>query len=629
MEARAQVADRDVRQTRFGLTIAALGIVFGDIGTSPLYAFRACFDAVSGVVVDESSVFGVLSLIFWALALVITVKYVSIVLRADNDGEGGVLALTTLVLRERRPERAGMVALVGLAGCALFYGDGVITPAVTVLGAVEGLAVAAPTFEAAVVPVSIVILLALFKLQRRGTGAIGRLFGPLMLVWFLTLAALGIRAIAWHPDVLAAANPFYALRFFSDHVGVAFAVLGAVFLAVTGGEALYADLGHFGRKPIVSGWFIVVWPCLLLNYFGQGALLLTRPDALENPFYLLAPEWGVVPLLLLATAASVIASQAVISGVFTISQQCQQLGLIPRLTIRHSSSTAIHQVYVPAVNWLVCAATMALVLGFRSSGAIANAYGVGVSITMLIDSVLVLMLLHGAARPSARTGQALIWLVLALDVTFVAASLLKIPTGGWFPIVFGTVLFVLMRIWREGRLRVTARMQREERTVEWFQQCLKERPPARVKGLAVFLTGSTQGIPKTLVRNLRLNNVLHEHTVLLTISTERAPRVMRGSRIQIEPVIPGVVRVRARVGFMEVPQVPALLQEAERAGLGVRTDDAVYFVGHDDVVITDARGMAHWRKLVFLFLANNSQFIGNSFGIPAARLMQVGGQVEI
>ena len=618
----------DKASSRVGLTIAALGIVFGDIGTSPLYAFRACFAAVSGVSVDQASVYGVLSLIFWALAMVITVKYVSIVLRADNDGEGGVLALTTLVLRERRPEHAGAVAFIGLAGCALFYGDGVITPAVTVLGAVEGLAVAAPTLEAAVVPVSIVILFVLFKIQRRGTGAIGRLFGPLMLLWFLTLAALGIRSILAYPDVLAAANPLYAIRFFADHVGVAFAVLGAVFLAVTGGEALYADLGHFGRRPIVRAWFILVWPCLLLNYFGQGALVLTNPDAINNPFYLLAPEWGIVPLLVLATAASVIASQAVISGVFTISQQCQQLGLIPRLTIHHSSSTAINQVYVPAVNWLVCAATIGLVLGFRSSSSITNAYGVGVSVTMLIDSLLVLMLLQVASRP-ARLAQTLIWVVVVLDFTFVCASLLKVPSGGWFPIAFGTTIFVLMRVWREGRLRVTERMQREERTVEWLQQCLKEQPPARVKGLAVFLTGSAQGIPKTLVRNLRLNNVLHEHNVLLTISTERVPRVMRGSRIQIEPVVPGVVRVRARVGFMEVPQVPALLQEAERAGLGVRTDDAVYFVGHDDVVITDARGMARWRKLLFLFLANNSQFIGNSFGIPPARLMQVGGQVQI
>ena len=619
----------DKTSSRIGLTIAALGVVFGDIGTSPLYAFRACFAAVSGVSVDQASVYGVLSLIFWALAMVITVKYVSIVLRADNEGEGGVLALTTLVLRERRPEHAAAIAFIGLAGCALFYGDGVITPAVTVLGAVEGLAVAAPTLESAVVPVSIVILLALFKIQRRGTGAIGRLFGPLMLLWFLTLAALGIRVILAHPDVLAAVNPLYAIRFFAAHVGVAFAVLGAVFLAVTGGEALYADLGHFGRRPIVRAWFTLVWPCLLLNYFGQGALVLTNPDAVNNPFYLLAPEWGIVPLLVLATAASVIASQAVISGVFTIAQQCQQLGLIPRLTIHQTSSTSINQVYVPAVNWLVCAATIALVLGFRSSSSLTHAYGVGVSVTMLIDSLLVLMLLQIASRPAARTSQTLIWVVLVLDFTFVCASLLKIPSGGWFPIAFGTAIFGLMRVWREGRLRVTERMQREERTVEWLQQSLKEQPPARVNGLAIFLTGAAQGIPKTLVRNLRLNNVLHEHNVLLTISTERVPRVMRGSRIQIEPVVPGVVRVRARVGFMEVPQVPALLQEAERAGLGIRTDHAVYFVGHDDVVITDARGMARWRKLLFLFLANNSQFIGNSFGIPPARLMQVGGQVEI
>src|SRR6187551_4005136 len=384
----------DKTSSRIGLTIAALGVVFGDIGTSPLYAFRACFAAVSGVSVDQASVYGVLSLIFWALAMVITVKYVSIVLRADNEGEGGVLALTTLVLRERRPEHAAAIAFIGLAGCALFYGDGVITPAVTVLGAVEGLAVAAPTLESAVVPVSIVILLALFKIQRRGTGAIGRLFGPLMLLWFLTLAALGIRTILAHPDVLAAVNPLYAIRFFAAHVGVAFAVLGAVFLAVTGGEALYADLGHFGRRPIRVAWFAVVFPALLMNYFGQGALLIVNPETIENPFFRMVPSFALYPVVLLSTCATVIASQALISGVYSLTSQATMLGFLPRFSIRHTSAHERGQIYIPSVNYVLMFAAIGLVLGFKSSTALAAAYGIAVTLTMIITTVLAFFLVR-------------------------------------------------------------------------------------------------------------------------------------------------------------------------------------------------------------------------------------------
>jgi KUP system potassium uptake protein len=620
-----------VLNPRLAIVVAAVGVVFGDIGTSPLYALRACFVAAAGIPLNDAAVFGVLSLIFWALALIISVKYVGIVLRADNDGEGGVLALTTLVLKdkERAQERAKLIGLIGLAGCALFYGDGVITPAVTVLGALEGLAVAAPSLERFVVPLSLIVLLWLFSFQKRGTGAIGRLFGPFMLVWFITLAALGLRMIITNPSILMAANPFYAIQFLGAHAAVGFAVVGAVFLVVTGGEALYADLGHFGRTPIARAWFVLVWPCLLLNYFGQGALLLAQPAAVANPFYLLAPAWAVVPLLLLATAASVIASQAVISGVFAITQQCQQLGLIPRLRIHYSSSESIGQVYVPAVNWLLCVTTLALVIGFRSSEAIAHAYGVGVSFTMLIDSLLMILLFLGLAQTRARTSLAVMCVVLAIDLAFVAANLLKVPTGGWFPLLFGLLVFWLMRTWQIGRVIVTDRMRREERTVESFIEFLSTTPPVRVPGLAVFLTSSTRGIPRTLVRNVKLNGVLREHTVLLTVATERIPRLLRGSRIQIEQVVPGVVRVIARVGFMEMPNVPKLLQEAERAGLGARTEDAVYFVGHDDIVLSDAPGMWRWRKLVFLFLAHNSQFAGTSFGIPPTRLMEVGGQVEI
>lgn len=619
----------ELKHPALSSTVAAIGVVFGDIGTSPLYALRACFADVSGVAVTPHSVLGVLSLIFWSLTLVISVKYVSIILRADNNGEGGVLALTTRVLNERPMRGTATIAVLGLIGCALFYGDGVITPAVTVLGAIEGLSIVAPGLSHAVLPISLVALLWLFALQRRGTGAIGRLFGPMMVIWFLVLAGLGLHGMSSHPIVLTAVNPLYAIGFFAEHAGVAFAVFGAVFLTVTGGEALYSDLGHFGRKPIVRAWFFLVWPCLLLNYFGQGALLLETPSAISNPFYLLAPEWSRVPLVILATAASVIASQAVISGVFAITQQCQRLGYVPRLRILHSSATTIGQVYVPAVNWLICASTLALAIGFGSSARIAHAYGVGVSCTMLIDTVLLLILLWGSAQQTARVQFGILCGLLLLDVAFVLANFDKVPTGGWFPLVFGFLVFGVMRTWQHGRTIVTEKMRREERPVERFLERLKREPPLRAPGVAVFPTSNTTGIPRTLVRNLKMNGVLHENTIILSVTTERVPRVMEGQRIKVQTLDEGLYRVMVRTGYMEIPNVPKLLKSAQTFGLPVRTEDAVYFLGRDDIVIGSPRGMARWRKKLFLFLARNSQYAAASFGIPSSRVMEVGGQVEI
>ena len=605
-----------------------MGVVFGDIGTSPLYALRACFSDVAGVEVNTANVLGILSLIFWSLALVISVKYIGIILRADNDGEGGVLALTTRVLNERPMRGTATIATLGLIGCALFYGDGVITPAVTVLGAIEGVSVATPAFERAVLPLSIVALLWLFTLQRRGTGAIGRLFGPMMCVWFLVLALLGARSIVAHPLVLSAVNPFYALEFFSNHAGVAFAVLGAVFLTVTGGEALYSDLGHFGRRPIATAWFAVVWPCLLLNYFGQGALLLSAPQAIVNPFYLLAPAWALVPLLILATAASIIASQAVISGVFAITQQCQQLGYLPRLRILHSSAAAVGQVYVPAVNWLICIATIGLAVGFGSSSRITHAYGVGVSCTMLIDTILILILLSGAPGRAGRLQFILLCGLLLLDSAFVLSNFDKVPTGGWFPLLFGLTVFGVMRTWQHGRQIVTDKMRREERPVARFLEKIEREPPLRAPGVAVFPTSNTTAIPRTLVRNLKMNGVMHEHTIIFSVITERIPRVGESGRYKVQTLAPGLYRVVVRMGFMEFPEVPKLLRGAQQ-WLPVRTDDAVYFLGRDDIVIGTPRGMPRWRKKLFLFLARNAQYAASSFGIPPSRVMEVGGQVEI
>jgi KUP system potassium uptake protein len=610
------------------LTVAAMGVVFGDIGTSPLYALRACFSDVAGVSVNAPSVLGILSLIFWSLLLVISVKYVGIILRADNDGEGGVLALTTRVLNEMPMRGTAVIATLGLIGCALFYGDGVITPAVTVLGAIEGLSIAAPSLGHAVLPLAILALIWLFWLQRRGTGAIGRLFGPIMLLWFLVLAGLGVRSIALQPVVLEAVNPLYAIWFFGEHSAVAFAVFGAVFLTVTGGEALYSDLGHFGRRPIAMAWYTIVWPCLLLNYFGQGALLLTSPQAITNPFYLLAPEWALFPMVVLATAASIIASQAVISGVFTITQQCQQLGYIPRVRVLHSSASLIGQVYVPAVNWLSCVATIALAIGFGSSARITHAYGVGVSCTMLIDTILIFLLLWGATRHRDRLQLFVVCGLLALDAAFVVSNMDKVPTGGWFPLAFGFAVFGVMKTWQRGRLIVVDKMRREERPVTAFLEMLEREPPVRVEGVAVFPTSNTTGIPRTLVRNLKMNGVLHEHTIIFSLVTERVPRVSEGGRVKVQTLAPGLYRVIARMGFMEFPEVPKLLRAAQQ-WLPVRTDDAVYFLGRDDIVIGTPRGMHRWRKKLFLFLARNSQYAASSFGIPPSRLMEVGGQVEI
>ena len=612
-----------------GITIAALGVVFGDIGTSPLYALRTCFRDAGATQLNLLSVLGVLSLIFWSLALIISTKYVSIVLRADNRGEGGVLALTTLVLSKAPQRSAALLATLGLIGCALFFGDGVITPAISVLSAIEGLELIAPGMEHAVVPLALVVLLVMFSVQKRGTAKIGRAFGPVMMLWFTTLSVLGAVSIAANPSILVAANPYYAVIFLINHSGIALVIFAAVFLSVTGGEALYTDLGHFGRRPISRAWFIIVWPALLLNYFGQGALLLRDPSAVRNPFFLLAPSELLLPLVLLSTAATIIASQAVISGVFSITRQCQQLGYLPRLRIEHSSADSIGQVYVPTINALLCVVTLGLVLAFQTSDNLAGAYGVGVSTTMLIDSILMLVLLSTRSGGDAKFQFALMLLLALVEVGFVLGNFGKIPDGGWFPVLYGLIVFTVMRTWRTGRTIVSERMGREERSVAAFLDMVEKTKPARVDRVAVFLSSNATGIPRTLVRNLKNNHVLHAHTVLLAVTTEPVPRVLRGARLQVETIAPGLYRVHAHIGFMETANVPKLLRDAERLGLDFRTADAIYFLGRDDIVVGTRRGMAPWRKRLFVFLANNSQFASAHFGIPPERLMEAGGQVEI
>jgi KUP system potassium uptake protein len=629
-------AERYGAQHRHGeplsvLSIGALGVVFGDIGTSPLYALKTCMEAVKGTGGGPDTVLGILSLIFWAITLVVTVKYVGLVLRADNRGEGGVLALTALVVNEGRARYPVLLAALGLAGCAFFYGDGTITPAVSVLSAIEGLELANPEFSKAVVGLSVLVLIVLFAAQRRGTGSIGTLFGPVMLVWFVVIGALGFAKIIEHPEVLRAFNPLYGVLLVARHPAVGMLVLAAVFLAVTGGEALYADLGHFGRQPIRLVWYALVWPALTLNYFGQGALLLGDPKAVENPFYLLAPPALLIPLVVLATAATIIASQAVISGVFSMTQQALQLGFLPRMKVAQTSASSIGQIYVPAVNGILCIATLGLVIAFKSSDNLANAYGIAVVCTMLITAVLLVVLLFGRAATDVRSR----WLLLlalpfvVIDGLFLAANVEKIPNGGWFPLLFGFAVFMTMRTWMRGRTVVSEHMRRQERSVTGFLEELERLHPQQVPGTAVFLSSNAGAVPRTLTRNVRYNGVMHQHTVLMSVLTERIPRVARGGRLKVTRLAEQLWRVEAHLGFMERADVPRLLREAERLGLGFRTDNATYFLGRDDVVVSSPRGMARWRKRLFLFLARNAEFAGAHFGIPPERIIELGGQVQI
>ncbi len=615
------------------LALGALGIVYGDIGTSPLYAFRTCVQALgdTGGNVPLPVVLGLLSLIFWAITLVVTVKYVGIVMNADNRGEGGVLALTALVVNEGRPKHPWLLGALGLAGCAFFYGDGTITPAVSVLSAIEGLELVDPNFAKAVVPLSVVVLIALFAGQRHGTGRIGRLFGPIMLVWFTVLGVLGFAQIVRHPGVLIAISPWYAIQFLVSHPAIGGAVASAVFLAVTGGEALYADLGHFGKKPIRLAWFVLVWPALILNYFGQGALILSNPAAAADPFYYLAPPALLMPLVVLATAATIIASQAVISGVFSMTQQALQLGFLPRMKVLQTSDEAIGQIYVPAVNTLLGIATVGLVLWFKSSDALAGAYGIAVVCTMVITSVLNDVLL-AHRRKLDRTAGIMLAVALPmglLDIAFMMTNVEKIPQGGWFPLLCGLAVFITMRSWMIGRKVVEDQSGRHEQPVKTFLDKLEQSPVTVVPGTAVFMTSRTGAVPSTLTRNVHCNGVLHEHTVLLTVVTERIPRVARGGRLKVTRLGPHLWGVEVHIGFVERADVPRLLREAERLGLGFRTENATYFLGRDDIILSSPRGMARWRKRLFVFMDRNAEFAGTHYSLPPERIIELGGQVEI
>ncbi|HEY0788936.1 MAG TPA: KUP/HAK/KT family potassium transporter, partial [Thermoanaerobaculia bacterium] len=543
----------------FALSLASLGIVYGDIGTSPLYALRECFAPEHHLAPTPANVFGVLSLIVWALIIVITVKYVAFVMRADNQGEGGIVALMSLIDPKPGARRRALLLAVGLFGAALLYGDGMITPAISVLSAVEGLEVSTPLLRPYIVPITVAILIALFVVQKRGTAGIGKVFGPITLAWFAVIAALGVRQVAGHPEILLSVNPVHGLRFFAANGVTGFFVLGAVFLVVTGGEALYADMGHFGARPIRLTWFVVVLPALLLNYFGQGALILADPRSVRNPFYLLAPDWFLYPLVALATMATVIASQALISGAFSLTSEAMQMGLTPRMEIEHTSARTIGQIYIPGVNWGLMVACIGLVIGFRSATNLASAYGVAVTGTMVITTLLFFVVIRERWRWPLAASAAIAGIFLAVDVSFLAANIVKIDDGGWFPLLAGAIVFTLMSTWKRGRDLLDERLRTESLPLELFVSSVRAHPPTRVPGIAVFLHRNPEGTPTALLHSIKHYKVLHEDVVLLTVETERVPHLSEKDRGTVEPFGSGIWRVRLHYGFMETPNIPAAL----------------------------------------------------------------------
>jgi len=611
------------------VTIAALGVVYGDIGTSPLYAVRQSLVDFGDL--SEQAILGALSLIVWALALIVTVKYVIVIMRADNRGEGGLLALTALVLRtaRRSQKRYIWIMAAGLVGAALFYGDGVITPAISVLSAVEGLNVATPLFEAYVIPISLVLLIGLFLMQSRGTASVGRLFGPVMLVWFAVLALLGIWGIAQQPRILLALNPGYGVAVLSDGSWRGFVMLGAVFLAVTGTEALYADMGHFGRKALRTAWLRLVFPALLLNYFGQGALLLGNPRALENPFYRLAPEWGLYPLVVLASIATIIASQAVISGAFSITRQAVQLGYLPRFEVRHTSEQEIGQVYVPRINSLLLVAVIILVLGFRSSGNLGAAYGIAVSGMMAITTGLAFLSMRDRGWSLSLAVPVFASFAL-VDLTFLSANLLKILEGGWFPIVVAALVFAVMATWWRGRRMLAEKRARDAMMLQEFVAALRPDHPTRIPGTAIFMTRDLAHVPLALLHALKHYKVLHQRVVMMQVETEDVPHVPEEQRLEIGELGNGFYTIRLRYGFMDQPNVVRALAQCRIGGLRFNLMETSFIIGREKLRPRPRRTTFwRWRDRLFILMSNNMLDATEFFRIPPNRVVELGGQIEI
>ena len=614
------------------IALAALGVVFGDIGTSPLYTMKEVFLAGHHpLTLNPGNVYGILSLITWALILIVSVKYVAFIMRADNRGEGGIMALLALASRnvEGNKKKQRNIMLLGILGACMFYADGMITPAISVLSAVEGLEIAAPHLHQIIVPITLMVLFGLFWAQSKGTAVVGAFFGPIMLLWFGTLGVLGVINIAHDATILNALNPIYAVHFFTSQPWIAFVALGSVVLAVTGAEALYADMGHFGRFPIRLAWFCFVLPALILNYFGQGALLLHNPTAIQNPFYLLAPEWALIPLILLATVSTVIASQAVITGAFSISRQALQLGFLPRMHIQHTSESEQGQVYMPRVNWGLMVATMVLVVGFGSSGNLAAAYGIAVTGNMVMTTLLASVVFRAIWRWSKLKTVLLVALFLTVDLAFFSASLLKIPDGGWVPLLIGSIIFVLMLTWKTGRYLVFTRLKSEAMAIEPFIEAVGAHPPPRVPGTALFMTPNPEGVPHAMLHNLKHNKVLHEKVVILTVKFLDFPHTNLEERVTVEALPYEFYRVTVRYGFKDEPDLPRDLTLCNKYGLMFDAMDTSYFIGKESLIASHKTGMSIWRKKIFIGLFRSAETITNQFKLPPNRVIELGSQLII
>nr|WP_156256185.1 potassium transporter Kup [Sandarakinorhabdus oryzae] len=616
-------------QSLLRLAVGAVGVVFGDIGTSPLYAFKETFAGHHTLAMNSVTIYGVISLIFWTMMLVVTLKYVSVIMRADNRGEGGSLALIALISRLSPGDtRSAQLVLLGVLATALFFGDAIITPAMSVLSAVEGITVVEARMQPMVVPIAIAILLALFLFQSRGTARVGAIFGPIVLVYFATLAVLGINNIMAYPAILTALNPWYAVKFVLAMPAAAFLALGSVVLAVTGAEALYADMGHFGRNPIRLAWFALVLPALMINYLGQGALLTVHPEALANPFFLMAPEWARLPLVVLATLATIIASQAVISGAFSVTQQAIQLGFLPRMKIVHTSASAFGQIYIPAVNWTLLVLVMFLVLGFQTSSNLASAYGIAVTGTMLIDTLLVGVLVLTIWRWPAWWAAPLLATFALVDFAYFASNLTKVPDGGWFPLVIGLIGFTGLTTWSRGRKLMQERLRDSSMPMDVF---IKSAAAAatRVPGTAVFMTTSPVGVPQALLHNLKHNKILHERIMILTVVIDEVPYVSDEDRIGVKDLGGGFYRILIRYGFMQEIDIPAILKKVENCGPKLKMMETSFFLSRQTLLASDKPGMALWREHLFAWMMRNAESAMDFFKLPTNRVVELGSQVEI
>ncbi|MEK7343517.1 MAG: potassium transporter Kup [Pseudomonadota bacterium] len=611
------------------LTLGALGVVFGDIGTSPLYALKESFVGHHPLAVDQPHIYGVLSLIFWTMTLIVTVKYVFIVMRADNDGEGGSMALLALISRTMKPGRwTPLVTMLGVVATALFYGDAIITPAISVLSAVEGLAVVEASFADLVLPIAIAILIGLFLIQKHGTDRVGILFGPVMAVYFVTLAVLGILNLLRHPEIIGIVNPLWAVHFFALDPRLAFLALGSVVLAVTGAEALYADMGHFGRKAISIAWLYAAFPCLLLNYMGQGALLLDDPSAAQNPFFLLAPEWARLPLVILATLATIIASQAVISGAFSVTRQAVQLGFLPRLRILHTSASAAGQIYVPLINWMLLILVILLVIGFGTSSDLAAAYGIAVTGTMVITACMLGVLTFSVWRWHPLLAGGVTGLFLVIDGAYFLSNATKIPDGGWFPLLVALIVFVLLTTWSTGRKLMRRYLAVGAMDLDLFIRSTTGSIK-RVPGTAIFLSSSSDGVPPSLLHNVKHNKILHQRVIILTVVTESVPQLPPDGRVEAWDCGEGFYRLRLRHGFMEDVDIPAAMKAVQDCGGPIGVMDTTYFLSRQTLIPSDRPGMAIWREKLFAWMIRNAESPMQFFRLPTNRIVELGSQIEI